>query len=49
MAHGMAPGPGRVAVPHAAAPEARAVRGAPGLPAAAHDVGLTSGRRVARF
>jgi hypothetical protein len=44
----MAPGPGRVAVPHAAAPEARAVRGAPGLPAAAHDVGLTSGRRVAR-
>lgn len=39
-------GPGRVAVPHAAAPESRAVRGAPGLPAAAHDVGLTSGRRA---
>ena len=45
----MAPGPGRVAFSHAAAPEARAVRGAAGLPAAAHDVGRTSGRRVARW
>ena len=43
------PGPGRLAVPHAAAPEARAVRGAAGLAAAAHDPGLTAGGRVPRM